>query len=350
MMFSNLAFPGNIGEYGKPVRIPVSFQRKLMKKIMSLCLLLLFTSRLQAEESWFAPEKAPDEPLNLYWRPIASLLLPGFDQYLQGHVTSGLAYSSAWVSASVWYANRSRKLRDTQDAMNWKSWSREQQDDYLYHEELPRQASLASQYITSVGALSAWQSFRTGVETHRESGRFSFLREEETPLDLLAAPFQFSYLQRKTTWIPLLVATGLGALIPNALTEDYQRDPYSGSDALYASAISYNAGVSEEALFRGYMQPLLYDGLNSSLGANSIQALIFALAHRATIERPIAQAGMGFYLGWLQEKRNWTLGESIFVHAWWDVLALSSSYLFRLKEEKRGPPPVIWLPAFSVLL
>jgi membrane protease YdiL (CAAX protease family) len=321
-----------------------------MKKAMTLVLLLLFAPGLKAEESWFAPAKAPDEPLNLYWRPLVSLALPGFDQYLQGHVTSGLAYSSAWVSANVWYANRARKLKDTQDAMNWKNWSQEQQDDYTNHEELPRQAFLASQYITSVGALSAWQSFRTGVETHRVSGRFSFLKEEETPMDLLAAPFQFSYLQRKTTWIPLLVATGLGALIPNALTEDYQRDPYSASDAFYAGAISYNAGVSEEALFRGYMQPLLYDGLNSSWGANSIQAAIFALAHGATIERPIAQAGMGFYLGWLQEKRNWTLGESIFVHAWWDVLVLSSSYIIRLKEGKRGPPPVIWLPAFSVLL
>lgn len=321
-----------------------------MKNAMSLWLLLLFTSGLHAAESWFTPQTTPDEPLNLYWRPLASFVLPGFDQYLQGHTTSGLAYSSAWVSANVWYANRARKLKDAQDEMNWKSWSQTEKDDYINHEELPRQATLASQYITSVGALSAWHSFRIGVETHRVSGRFGFLKEEETPMDLLAAPFQFSYLQRQTTWIPLLVATGLGALIPNALTEDYQRDPYSGSDAFYASAISYNAGVSEEALFRGYMQPLLYDGLNSSLGANSIQALVFALAHRATIDRPIAQAGMGFYLGWLQEKRNWTLGESIFVHAWWDVLALSSSYIFRLKEEKRGPPPVIWLPAFSVLL
>jgi membrane protease YdiL (CAAX protease family) len=321
-----------------------------MKKIFSLWLLLVCSPGIQAAESWFAPTPMPSEPRNLYWRPLVSLLLPGFDQYLQGHVTSGALYSTAWVGSNLWYANRAKKLNDTQESMRWDAWSDEQKNDYTNHEELPRQATLASQYITSVGALSAWHSFRTVVETQRSTGRFAFLQEEETPMDLLSAPFQFSFLQRKTTWIPLLVAAGVGTLAPNVLTEDYQRDPYSSSDAFYASAISYNAGVSEEALFRGYMQPMLYDGLGSSLGANSIQAVIFALAHRATIERPIAQAGMGFYLGWLQEKRSWTLSESIFVHAWWDVIALSSSYLVRLKEEKRGPPPVIWLPAFSVLL
>jgi membrane protease YdiL (CAAX protease family) len=321
-----------------------------MKRMIALWLLLLGTSGVQAEESWFAPTRTPSEPQNLYWRPLVSFLLPGFDQYLQGHIGSGALYSSAWLGSSLWYLNRAEKLDETQERMRWESWSEQQRQDYINHEELPRQATLASQYITAVGGLSAWHSFRTVVESHRPSGRFDFLREEETPMDLLAAPFQFSHLQRKTTWIPLLVAAGIGALVPNALDEDYQRDPYSSSDAFYASAISYNAGVSEEALFRGYLQPVLYDGWRSSLGSNAVQAVIFALAHRATVERPIAQAGMGFYLGWLQEKRNWTLSESIFVHAWWDVIALSSSYAFRLKDAKRGPPPVIWLPAFSVLL
>lgn len=321
-----------------------------MKKLCALWLCLVWTTGAQAAESWFASAPEPEKPQNLYWRPLVSFLLPGFDQYLQGHVSSGALYSSAWLGSSLWYSNRAKKLQDTQDAMGWDAWSKEQQNDYVNHEELPRQAMLASQYITSVGALSAWHSFRTVVETHRENGRFEFLKEEETPMDLLLAPFQFSHLQRKTTWIPLLVAASIGALVPNALAEDYERDPYSSSDAFYASAISYNAGVSEEALFRGYMQPMIYDSWGSSLGSNAVQALIFGLAHRATIDRPIAQAGMGFYLGWLHEKRNWTLSESIFLHAWWDVIALSSSYIVRLKDDKRAAPPVIWLPAFSVLL
>ncbi len=321
-----------------------------MKRIGAFWLCLVWCTALNAAESWFAVEPKPQEAQNLYWRPLASLLLPGFDQHLQGQVASGLVYSSIWLGSNLWYANRAEELKDTQDSMGWDSWSKMQKDDYNNHEELPRQTMLASQYMTAVGAMSAWQSFRTVVETHRDEGRFEFLREEETPMDLLTAPFEFSHLQRKTTWIPLLVAAGIGAIVPQGLTDDYKRDPYSSSDAFYASAISYNAGVSEEALFRGYLQPMIYDSWRSSLGSNVIQALVFGLAHRATIDRPLAQAGMGFYLGWLHEKRDWTLSESIFVHAWWDVIALSSNYLVRLKDEKRGTPPVIWLPAFSVLL
>ncbi|WP_218110125.1 CPBP family intramembrane glutamic endopeptidase [Oligoflexus tunisiensis] len=302
------------------------------------------------DASWFAPADAPKEPQNLYWRPILSLFLPGLDQYAQGHTRSGLVYSSVWAGSLIWYTNRARKLKDMHEDMQWDLWTESQKSDFAQHEELPRQATLALQYTLSIGALSAWHSFRSGVETHRASGRFAFLEHEETPMDLLVAPFEFSHLQRKTTWIPLLVAAGLGAMGPNFLSEDYQRDPFSSADAFHTAAISYNAGVAEEALFRGYLQPLFYDQTHSTLWANTLQATLFALAHRGTVERPVAQAGIGFYLGWLQQKRNWTLSESIFIHTWWDVIALSSSYLVRLKDDKRGrAPPVIWLPGVSFL-
>ncbi|HYX31634.1 MAG TPA: CPBP family intramembrane glutamic endopeptidase [Oligoflexus sp.] len=320
-----------------------------MKILCSLMFQLFWVSSLFAEASWFTPADAPKEPQNVYWRPLVSLLLPGFDQYAQGHYTSGLLYSSAWIGANVWYQDRLERLEDDQDAMQWDLWSERQQDDYRNHRELPRQATLAGQYITAVGAMSAWHSFRSAVETQKPLGRYEFLQTEETPMDLLAAPFQFSHLQRSTTWAPLLIAAGLGALSSQALPEDYQRDPYTSSDAAYASVLSYNAGVSEEALFRGYLQPLLYESWRSPFWANAVQATVFGLAHRSTIERPFAQIGMGYYLGWLQQRRGWTLSESIFVHTWWDVIVLSSAYLVRLKDDKRGPPPVLWLPAVSWL-
>jgi membrane protease YdiL (CAAX protease family) len=265
-------------------------------------------------------------------------------------VTSGLAYTSVWGGALVWNADRSRALHDAHEGMNWNQWSDDQKDDYTEHEELPRQAGLSAQYITAVGSMSAWHSFRTSAETQKSIGRYEFLKQEETPMDLLAAPFQFAYLQRKTTWIPMVIAAGLGALSTEYYDEEkYQRDPFSASDAFYASAFSYNAGVSEEALFRGYMQPVLYQAWDSPFWSNAVQALVFGLAHLGSIDRPVAQIGMGYYLGWLQQRRDWTLGEGIFIHAWWDVIALSSSYLVRLKDSERGPPPVIWLPTMALM-
>ncbi len=300
--------------------------------------------------SWFAPTRGEDGPRSVYWRPLVSFLLPGFDQYMAGHLSSGLAYSSLWFGANLWAGARLEKLDEQKDAIQWSSLSRKQQQDYRDHEELPRQVSLSSQYITAVGAMSAWHSFRTSVETQKAEGHYTFLKLEETPLDLLAAPFHFAYLERSTTWIPLLVAATFGALGGQGLPDEYQRDPYNTADAAYAGAFSYNAGVSEEALFRGYLQPVLYENWGSSEWSNLGQAVVFGVAHLGTIDKPLPQIGMGYYLGWLHQKRDWTLGEGIFVHAWWDVIALSASYMVRLKDKERAKPAVIWLPPLTFSL
>ncbi|MBC7530539.1 MAG: CPBP family intramembrane metalloprotease [Oligoflexus sp.] len=50
--------------------------------------------------------------------------------------------------------------------------------------------------------------------------------------------------------------------------------------------MSYNAGVSEEALFRDYLQPLFYESWQSSLWSNLAQATIFAAAHYLSTNSP----------------------------------------------------------------
>lgn len=327
----------------------MNFRRlRFIGLLLALAPSVLFAETQETDPSWFSPTNGSTGPRNVFWRPLVSFVLPGFDQYLAGHYTSGLVYSSIWLGAGIWTSNRLEALQDAKDGMQFDRWTRTQRDDFINHEELPRQATLASQYITAVGAMSAWHAFRTAAETQKSLGRYEFLRHEETPMDLLRAPFDFSYLSRSTTWIPFLIAAGVGVAGANFVPEKYQRDPYSSSDGVYASALSYNAGVSEEALFRGYLQPVFYESWGSSIWSNAAQAVIFGLAHRSTIDRPFAQVGMGYYLGWLQQRNDWTLGEGIFIHAWWDVIALSSSYLTRLKEGERAPPPIVWLPGLTI--
>jgi len=341
-----------------------------MKFLLMLMMLVFAVPSLHAEEhihqpkegalvpseasagasSWFTPTRGEEGPRSIYWRPMLSFFLPGFDQYLAGHDATGLAYSTVWLGARLWSINRSDRLQKAEDEMQWQKWSEEQQKDYRNNEELPRQAILASQYGIAVGFMSAWHSFRTSVETQREEGRYAFLKHEETPIDLLKAPFQFSFLQRQTTWIPLVIAAGFGALGSQYFPDQYERDPFTSSDAAYANVFSYNAGVAEEAAFRGYLQPVLYESWNSPFWSNLTQATVFSLAHLGTNARPFPQLGMGYYLGWLQQRRDWTLSEGIFVHAWWDVIVISTSYLVRLKDKDRGPPPILWLPTLTMAL
>jgi membrane protease YdiL (CAAX protease family) len=215
-----------------------------------------------------------------------------------------------------------------------------------------RRGGLGAKMFSTFGYLSAYHSFRTAVGTDQR-GRYGFLSEAESPADLALAPFRFSYLLRPTTFIPLaLGALTLGMTINTSsevLAENNKRHNFHLDDVVFSSALAYNAGVGEEALFRGWMMPYMRgNGLNDE-AANIASALIFGLGHLSADNRaPWFQALAGYYLGYVSQRNQWTLGESIFIHAWWDVFTISASYAFS-SLDKDQPSPMIWLPPLHIL-
>ncbi len=169
------------------------------------------------------------------------------------------------------------------------------------------------------GEMSAFHSFRTSIKARRESGQFAFLKAEETPADLLTAPFDFEYVLRPTTYWPLVAGLALGI----ASMDSRVKDEFSFGDAAFTAGVSYNAGVGEEALFRGYLMPVLRERIGSDGWSNVIQGTAFGAAHYSERNKlPVFQTLAGYYLGWLTQRNEWSLRESIFLHAWWDVLAI----------------------------
>ena len=79
-------------------------------------------------------------------------------------------------------------------------------------------------------------------------------------------------------------------------------------DVLFASAISYNAGVGEEALFRGWMYPMFMEAFGHDLWANVASSAIFAAAHISS-ENPVPwpQFLAGYYFSWLVKKNGWSM-------------------------------------------
>lgn len=270
---------------------------------------LIFSQTCVASAEYLSvePRVAPTRARNPVGPAVLSFFLPGFDQYWEEQWDAGITYSLIGATGLGLGLSAARNVNqsetDNSDLGDLKG------DERLF--------TYGLQLYMFAGELSAYHSFRTAVETLKPYGQYTFLTRTEKSNELMLAPFHFSYLVRPTTFIPLLLLATLGSvgLDPHAYM--------NGDDVAFVGGLSYNAGVGEEAFFRGYFFPYFRQSFGSTFWSNSAQATVFGLAHlSATNSFPIAQALMGYYLGWLTERNEWTLGQSIFVHTWWDILAI----------------------------
>jgi len=255
-----------------------------------------------------------------------SVVVPGFGQLAHRDYLEGLAYGAAGVSGLA--------LLATADYQGTGSI-----DDILFDKPGARQVFYGGGLYQGAGFLSAWDAFRSAVPVQQETrGRFRFLpKRQESVGDLLLAPFRWEYLKRPSTWIPLGALAGASALGVSAYRADKESTPglewydYTASDAAFTGALSMNAGVTEEALFRGYMQPLFHQWSGERAWiSNPAQSLMFASAHIGGVSNvPVAQALLGYYLGWVTQRNDWSLGHAVAIHFWWDVIAVSASLFTR---------------------
>jgi membrane protease YdiL (CAAX protease family) len=213
-----------------------------------------------------------------------------------------------------------------------------------------RKTTLGLLLYQGAGGMSAYHTFRTAARTRQEHGQYEFLQADDTPADLLAAPFHFSYLTRVTTIIPLAVIAGISALqlsTPLEDDSDYERASFTQADAFFSGAFSYNAGTHEEAVFRGWIMPVMREYWDSDFWSNAAQSVLFAAAHLSTNPQPLPQLLLGYHLGYVTQRNHWSLGESVFIHTWWDVMAFVTQYHYkqRAPEDKKDLiKPILWLP------
>lgn len=262
------------------------------------------------------------------WQPLISLLLPGYGQFANGEYQAGFTYAGAASLGIAWQANNARAVERIMESSAYLNASQEERENIENHHPVFQERTVSGQMHLVTGGLSSYQSFRSIAYRRQALGEYTFLDPEhyESPTDILLAPFNFKMLTRPTTWVPLLAIAGLTVLSNNTRTEDLQADPLTSQDFVFTSAISYNAGTSEEAIFRGWLMPRMYELTDSHFYANLIQSSLFALAHGNQVAVPIIQFGLGYYFGWLTMESDWQLAESVFIHSWWDVFALSIQY------------------------
>lgn len=253
--------------------------------------------------------------------PAASVVAPGLGQYLHGAYWAGLGYTSTAVGAAavaVW----------ADDAgPGWSGLPRRGRDQIEYE---------AVHVVQSAGFLSAWDSFRRAVPSLQQQGKYEFLTTDETLGDLLTAPIEPGFLSRPTTWMHLAFTGLVAAVVVSTRRGDVAYEPFHAQDAAFATSLSYNAGVSEEALFRGWLFPVLYQNTGQRFWlANTLQAGVFGALH-------LEQAGpfaavitaWALYEGWVTRHNGWSIRESIFHHFWYDVAVVVAELL--VEERNAG--------------
>ena len=299
-----------------------------MRFLTILILTLMFTLSVRADESFYTYPQNPKKPRNIMGRAILSFVVPGFDQWSEGQVGAGMAYTGL----SVLGIGTAIAVRgDLTQSVSSK-------------DDRSRATLLGLQTYQTMGSLSGYHAFRSGVIGRKTLGEYLFLTLEETPGDLAIAPLRFDYLVRPTTFVPLILLGGLIYL--DATSGSNHAIPFSTADGVFASGFSYQAGLGEEALFRGVAQPLLMEIATDRrpFAANLVQAAVFGAAHLSSENSlPLIQFLFGLYLGWLTEHNQYTISENIFIHVWWDVLAIGASYAYQQKVNRPIYLPLVQL-------
>ncbi len=258
---------------------------------------------------------------SVVWFPLLSYVAPGAGQYMNGQVGAGLVYSGVALAGLGTAVSAAVEINNDPN--------RDQRLDAIdSFDPLVRRYVWGLKTYDLAGSLSLYHSFQTTLLFRKQEGDYAFLPQQaETTDELMLAPFEFSNLGRWSTILPL--AIGAGLVIGVGANDNYDTRQLNGGDLAFASGISYNAGVGEEALFRGWMFPLLTEayGVENVFWANLTQAAIFGAAHLSEDNRlPVFQLAAGYYFGWLAKKNAWSLREAIFVHTWWDVIVFTASF------------------------
>jgi len=293
-----------------------------------------------AEEPVSTPTPLPTPWPSDMRLPLLSVVVPGWGQFAQGAPRAGLAYSGAFA------VGLGAAVAEADDVLHGRPLA-----EYEFP-TLPRsvdeQVFMGGVQLTqSAGFMSAYDSFHRALPSFHKVKQYQFLTTHEPVERLLSAPFSPGLLGKKNVWIPLLGVAAVAGL-EVALERDDAADtfaPLHGHDALFGGQLSYQAGVSEEAFFRGYLLPVLQQHTGKRRLSNLAQAVVFGALHISGDNPvPVLQTGLGFLNGAVTQKRGGSIREAVFLHFWWDVVAVAAE----LVAPKGAAKAEVRLPTITV--
>ncbi len=268
---------------------------------------------------------------SLFWLPLGSLFLPGL-----GQIVNDRPVWPFWLSLGAGTAGAITLAASAENGLSALDSRSTRSELYLMSYLLAQDTAFYSSYET--------YRYRVKDELHSPDDLSSMG-------DILSAPFNLRSAIRPEVFLPLGLLAGLAtfAFAHNPKDQVPVHGWFSGyrpMDGVSTLGVSYLAGTSEEAFFRGFLLHNMHRNNDWNFWiANSTQAAIFSAAHMDFNPRALAQRALfGFYQGWFIREKNYSLVDAVFLHTWWDIIALTINYASP-EFRHSGTPMMISLPA-----
>jgi hypothetical protein len=252
------------------------------------------------------------------WAAFGSLLLPGVGQALNGDYAEGAAQAGLYLVL----VNQYRQHIDRPDYIPFDLREDESNDTI----RINRTTVIADQYATASLDLAFYSSFaayRDARARPEHANGYRTPAPRESLAELALAPFSTEYLTRPSTLAPLLIPLALALAPAQSGRLVYSREDGIAREELAARFFVQHGAVAvgEEAFYRG----VLNNGLSNALGENwglATSSVLFGLSHEggAGQANALGAALFGAYLGWVQQRNGYAIGEGVAIHFWWNFL------------------------------
>src|SRR5262245_17463235 len=243
---------------------------------------------------------------------LVSAIVPGLGQAIEGDYGTAAEHFgifAASLSTGLYYERKPDFLNDD---VRYDDGNRE----FINQTTLRRDFAL--RLATDTALYSSFGAYRDARA--RDDRPYRTPAPKESLSDLALAPFSWEFLSRPTTFIPLALQAWAAAVGKYGI---YRADDVSAGQ-LHAYNLTTNefTAVGEEGFFRGFLNNELSNRWGDGWGLAG-SSVLFGVAHNGQGQTAnILQATVaGAYLGWVQQRNGFQIGEGVAIHYWINVLA-----------------------------
>ena len=244
---------------------------------------------------------------------FASAIIPGLGQASNGDYGEAAAHFgifAASLSAGLYYEHKPDFLSDEvryDDANN---------REFINQTTLRRDFAL--RLATDTALYSSFAAYRDARA--RDDRAYRTPAPKESLSDLALAPFSWEFLSRPTTFIPL--ALQAWAVSRSGYGIYRSNDVSAGDLQVYNATANEFTAVGEEGFFRGFINNEASARWGNGWGLAG-SSLLFGVAHtgQGQTANAVQATIAGAYLGWIQQRNGFEIGEGVALHYWINVLA-----------------------------